>query len=1036
MVGSDVIFSLDTSHVFFTGNPMAKKKTEGNSKTRTSRPRNKSRVADSTGSVNASSTPKRKSARHGEEPNFRIVGIGASAGGLEAFEQFFTNMPPDTGMAFVLVQHLDPTHKSILSDLVKGYTRMSVVEVEDGMAVKPDSIYVIRPNCDMAILNEKLHLFEPSAPRGLRQPIDFFFRSLAADQKERAIGVVLSGTGTEGAMGLRAIKGEGGMAMAQDPATARYDGMPKSAVATGLVDYVLPPAKMPEQLIAYVQHLPVPKLQETAGLPSESTDLLEKILVQVRMQTGHDFSHYKRSTLLRRIERRMAVNQIAKRSDYVRYIGNYPEEARTLFKEFLIGVTNFFRDTGAFEALREKVIPRLFRNGTKNNAVRIWVPACATGEEAFSVAILVREYMDELKGRFSVQIFGTDIDVKAIEAARAAVYPDSIAVDVSPGRLKRFFVQEGNYYRIKKDVREMAVFAVQNIIADPPFSKLDLVSCRNLLIYLGPELQKKLIPALHYALKPGGFLFLGTSETVGTFTDLFASVDRKWKLYQRIETGYRGRPGVEMSAYPEADVGRGALEVVTTTRMTLGDVAGKAILENYAATGVLINERHEVVYFYGSTSKYLQPPSGDANWNILGMAKKGLKLELANAIRKAGTHVQTVRRERMHVKIDGHDQLITLTVKPILEPPARRGLLMVVFEEIQPQEIHPPNESISNEAEGDLSIRIRQLEEDLASTKEYLQTTIEELETSNEEMKSTNEELQSANEELQSTNEELETSKEEQQSVNEELVTVNVELQEKINELSKVNDDLNNFLASTQIGTIFLDKGLIIRRFTPAVTSIIKLIHTDVGRPVSDISSNLEYDRLVEDLEEVLQTLVLREIEVQAKDSRWYLMRIRPYRTTENLIDGIVLSFVDITQQKDVQEALDDSRQYFESIVDTVRDPMLVLDDSLTVIYANRSFYGTFAVNPPRTEGKKIYDLGNRQWDIPGLRELLEKILPEEKQIRDFEMEHDFETIGRRKILLNARKLEGKSAAAPRILLAIEDVTGRKGGNTTSRPRK
>ena len=977
-------------------------------------------------------------------PSFPIVGIGASAGGLEAFDQFFTHMPPDTGMAFVLIQHLDPKHKSILSELVRRYTRMPVREVEDGMSVEPNSVYVIPPNRNMAILHRKLHLLEQSDISGLRTPIDFFFRSLAEDLKDKAICIVLSGTGTEGAMGLRAVKGEGGMAMAQDAESAKYDGMPRSAIGTGLVDYILPPEKMADQLIRYVRHATGDVSAITTDAADKDGGLLQKIFILIRSQTGHDFSYYKQNTILRRIERRMAVNQISGLPAYVRYMQDDPREAVILFKELLIGVTNFFRDKEAFEALRDKVIPRLFENRSPDNPLRIWVPGCSTGEEAYSIAILCQDFMGTAGKNLSVQMFATDIDNAAIESARLGLYPNSIAADVPPDYLARFFTRENGSFRMKKEIRDKVVFALQNVITDPPFSKIDLISCRNLLIYLGPELQKRVLPLFHYSLKNEGFLFLGTSETIGEFSDYFSIVDRKGKLFKRKETNLIRGNILDFHAPTTTDrrVDAQVLRHVGPMRTTnYRDVAERIIRESYGPTGVIINEKNEVLYIHGRAGKYLEPPSGQFTGDILAMAREGLRLELATAIRKVGVLKTEISTPHIRVKTNGEDQLITLVVKPITQPPSMEGTLLVIFEDL-PLEVNAgsqPTTDVSIDSEP--HSRIQQLEQELRSTKEYLQTTIEELETANEELKSTNEELQSSNEELQSTNEELETSKEELQSINEELTTVNSELQQKIDQLSKTSSDLNNLLSSTQIGTIFLDMSLNIQRFTPTMSDIINLIPTDVGRPVSHIVTKMGYQGLVKDAKGVLKTLVPREMEIQTEDNRWFFMRILPYRTIENMIDGVVITFVDITEHREMQEKLqqeiverEKSEQkikmtlsYAENIVNTVREPLLVLDGDMHVVSVNQSFYRMFGVTPEETEGNLLYDLGNRQWDIPRLHQLLEEILPQKTEVRDFEVDHVFPEIGHKLLLLNAQQMVHQEGEEGRklILLAIEDCSNR-----------
>jgi two-component system CheB/CheR fusion protein len=962
-----------------------------------------------------------------EDIGFPVVGIGASAGGLEAFETFFDNVPPDSGMAFVLVQHLRAPHKSILDDLIRRHTRMQVSEVEDGVEVQPNRVYTIPPGKDLALLHGKLHLMEPGEKHGPRLPIDYFFRSLAQDQHERAICVVLSGTGSDGTLGLKAIKEEGGMAVVQDPQTAGYDGMPRSAIATGLVDYVLPPKDMPRQLITYVEHAFGPGKKKVSVPLPETTDSLQKIFILLRAQMGHDFSHYKKSTIGRRIERRMAVNQIGALDGYVRYLRQNPLEVETLFRELLITVTNFFRDPEAFQALEEQVIPRLLER-PPDQPVRVWVPGCATGEEAYSIAVLLRERMERMKMSFSVQVFATDIDSEAIETARAGVYPDGIAADISAERLSRFFTQQNSAYHVNKTIRDMLIFAEQNVIADPPFSRIDLISCRNLLIYMEPKLQRRVVPLFHYSLRPEGFLFLGTSESIGEFTDLFEAVDKKHKVFRRRKAAIAHRYPIGFPPPPSMAeaVAAGLPEaIVGEKKISFREVAERSLLQHYTPACAIVNEQGDVHYFHGRTGKYLEPAPGEATLNILRMAREGLRLELTTAIRKALAQNRSVRYQDLEVKTNGEYQTVHLTVRPIVEPPSMQGLLMVTFEDVTAEEEVEIVEEAGAPME-DRDRRVAQLERELRAKEEYLQTAIEELETSNEELKSTNEELQSSNEELQSTNEELETTKEEAQSINEELVTVNAELGQKIQELTQANDDMNNLLVGTGVGTVFLDERLHIQRFTPAAAEVVNLIQTDVGRPVSHVTSNLAgYDELAQDARQVLDTLVPREREVQTKERDWYLMRVLPYRTLQNVIQGVVLTFVDITELKQAQREIRAARNYAESIVETVRESLVTLDAGLRVVLANPVFYRTFQVKPEETEGQLLYELGNRQWDIPELRTLLEKILPQETVFNDYEMEHDFPGIGRRTMLLNARELRRAEGEERLILLAIEDVTGR-----------
>jgi two-component system CheB/CheR fusion protein len=872
-------------------------------------------------------------------PGFPIVGIGASAGGLAAFEAFFSAMPADAepDMAFVLVQHLAPDHKSILTELIRRYTRMQVFEVEDGVAVQPNCAYIIPPGRDMAFLKGTLQLLEPTAPRGQRMPIDFFFRSLAQDQRERAIGVVLSGTGSDGTLGVRAIKGEGGMVMAQDPASTEHDGMPRSALATGLVDYELPPGDMPAQLVAYTARA-FGKLPRTTALGTRSESALKKVLVLLRTQTGHDFSQYKPSTVHRRVERRMAVQQIETMEGYVRFVQQTPQELDSLFRDMLIGVTSFFRDPEAFKALEEQVIPRIFAGKNAEATIRVWVPGCSTGEEAYSMAILLAERQEVLKQRSKVQVFATDIDSYAIAAARSGIYPASIAADLGPERLARFFAAEAgeSTYRIHKSIRDMLVFSEQNVIKDPPFSKLDLISCRNLLIYLGSDLQKKLIPLFHYALLPGGFLLLGTSETVGEYHNLFAALDRKQKLYQHksdplgVHRGGMGQflPPATTSGVliPRAEEMRGSGK-----RPPLRELTEQALLLHMVQAAALVTAQGEILYLHGRTGMYLEPTPGEiGSSNILKMAREGLRRDLITALHRAAGSGEAVRCPGLRVKTNGDFTAVNLTVGPVAVPAASAEppLFLVILEQAASR-AHPAtpvtqamgNESVSDDA------RVAALKQDLRAKEEYLQTSNEELETSNEELKSANEELQSMNEELQSTNEELETSKEELQSINEELATVNSELQTKVADLSRANNDMNNLLAGTGIATLFVDHRLRILRFTPTATRIINLIQSDIGRPVSHIVSNLPgYSSLTADTQTVLDTLIPKEADVQTAEGRWYTMRIQPYRTLDNVIEGAVLTFVDITTARKLEEALRENEERLRAALGTASVSVSNLD--------------------------------------------------------------------------------------------------------------
>ena len=919
-------------------------------------------------------------------PGFPIVGIGASAGGLAAFEAFFSGMPADTvpGMAFVLVQHLAPDHESILAALIQRYTRMKVFEVKDGMPVQANCAYIIPPNRDMAFLDGTLQLLQPVAPRGHRLPIDFLFRSLAQDQQERAIGIVLSGTGSDGTLGVRAIKGGGGMVMAQIPASCEFDGMPRSALGTGLVDYEMAPAEMAAQLMAYAHHAFGKPSQPGSAPASEpqTENALKKIFVLVRAQTGHDFSQYKPSTIYRRIERRMAVHQIERIDGYVKYLQQTPPEVEALFRDFLIGVTNFFRDPDAFEVFAAQVIPKLFEDKPPGSGIRVWVSGCSTGEEAYSIAILLQEHAAALRSPVKLQVFASDVDSRAIATARAALYPASIAVDVTPERLARFFSLEpdGSGYRVNKGIRDMLVFSEHDVAKDPPFSRLDLVSCRNLLIYMGADLQKKLISLFHYALVPGGMLFLGTSETVGELADLFAVVDRKAKMYRRKEDFQGARRAalgrflahapstLASDATPELALKVGAGKNAGSLKLSLRELTEQTLLHQVAPVAALVNGQGDIFYLHGRTGLYLEPAPGDAGINnILKMAREGLKRDLITALHKSATQHEQVRVAGLLVKTNGHFTPVNLTVCPVAVSAAARTatasqrslalpespLYVVMLEEAPETQAYPPLGTAPGTAHGsahgtapgtaraaalgqpthpdsrdtDSSAQITELTEQLRAKEEHLYAANEELETANEELKSSNEELQSVNEELQSTNEELETSKEELQSINEELSTVNSELQTKVNDLSRANNDMNNLLAGTGIGTVFIDHDLRILRFTPSATLIINLILSDVGRPVSHIVSNLvDYDSLVTDAQAVLKTLQPKETTVQTQAGKFYTMRILPYRTLDNVIEGAVVTFVEISEMVHTRDALRKANELVRLAV-VVRDSF----DAITV---------------------------------------------------------------------------------------------------------
>jgi chemotaxis methyl-accepting protein methylase len=847
---------------------------------------------------------------------FPIVGIGASAGGLEALDQFLKRIPKGSGIALVIIQHLDPTHKGILVELLQRATIMPVVQARDRMKVEPDCVYVIPPNRDMFILHGVLRLLAPVAPRGLRLPIDFFFRSLADDRQERSIGVILSGMGSDGTLGLRAIKEKAGVVFVQSLNSAKFNGMPKSAIDAGLADVTAPIEELPGRIIAYLKHAP---LVAKPDLPMESKTRsdLEKIIILLRAQTSHDFSLYKKSTIYRRIQRRMSIHQLAKLADYVRYLRETPQETELLFKELLIGVTSFFRDPAAWEQMKSVIIPALLAARPAGGVLRAWTAGCSTGEEAYSLAIVLKEALDQVKPakRFSLQIFATDLDRDAIEKARSGIYPANIAADVSADRLDRFFVHEGQNYRVCKEIRETVVFAPQNVIMDPPFTKLDLLICRNLLIYLDHNLQKKLLPLFHYSLNPGGILFLGSAETIGAAPDLFDPIDHKARLYRRLESALRPMP-VE---FPPSFVPDLPDELIVSTTQPEAGIhvpnlqaqADQLVLRDYCPAAVLTNDRGDIVYISGHTGKYLEPAAGKANWNIFAMAREGLRFDLTNTFRKALRQKSEVILKGLKLRTDGRVQTVNVAVRPLAEPSALQGMVMIVFTDIAA----PPEVKTMGRVAPVRTARIAELEHDLRQARHELQTTREEMQSSREELKSANEEMQSTNEELQSTNEELTTSKEEMQSMNEELQTINAEMLAKVEELTRTSNDMKNLLDSTGVATLFLDNKLNVRRFTPKITDLIKLIPGDAGRPISDIVTALNYPDLAADVREVLRTLVFIEKAVITGDGRWFLVRIMPYRTYENMIDGAVIVFIDITVSKTLEAQLRQARADLENQV-------------------------------------------------------------------------------------------------------------------------
>ncbi|MBD2243698.1 chemotaxis protein CheB [Nostoc sp. FACHB-888] len=967
---------------------------------------------------------------------FPVVGIAASAGGLEAFTELLKHLLTDTGMAFVLIQHLDPNHKSLLSDILARTTQMPVIEVEDGVSVEPNKVYVIPPNTKMMLSGGVLQLTPREKVQGKYMPADAFFTSLAADRGHKAIAVILSGSDGDGSLGLKAIKAGGGVTFAQCEDTAKFNSMPNTAVATGNVDFILPPQKIAEELIILSRNPFISKslpLSAIEKLP-EQRDTLAIIFVLLRSATGVDFSHYKPNTLDRRIQRRMLLYKLERLEDYAQFLQENPSEVKALYEEILVHVTYFFRDPEAFQLLKERVFPTIIQNKSPELPIRIWVAGCSTGEEVYSIAISLLEFLSDKVTLPPIQIFATDISEIAIEKARSGIYIENQMVEVSQERRRRFFnALEDGGYQISKAVRELCVFARQDLGSDPPFSNLDLISCRNVLIYLDETLQKRILPIFHYSLNATGFLLLGTSESTGKYAELFTQMDKKNKIYAKKLIVNRPILSFVASNYPIAKVDEPKLTNENpSNEFDLDRKTDQLILNHYAPVGVVINNKMEVLQLRGEIDLYLKVSPGKPSLNLFKMVRQGLLVELRATIYQAQRQKTLVKKQGLQIEEGDISRIINLEVIPFKPSTHEEFYFLVLFEEaspevknlnaVNPESLEQPN--LEREI-----VRLRQeianANQERAATQEYLQAVIQEQEHINQDLKVANEEILSSNEELQSTNEELETAKEEIQATNEELNTTNEELRSRNLELHQVNNDLTNLLGSINIPILILTLDLRVRRFTPMAQRLFNLIPTDAGRPLSDIRANLNIPDLETLILEVLDTLSIKELEVQTLGGHWYNLRIRPYRTTENQIDGVVLVLIDIDGLKRNAESLEQARNYAEAIVETVQVPLIVLDSDFRVNKANRSFYETFQVSPAETAQSLIFGLGNGQWNLPGLQQILEDILVNDTTIQNLEVEHYFEQIGQKTMLLNGWKIF-QQGDTQKILLAIEDISDRK----------
>ncbi|QNH63745.1 chemotaxis protein CheB [Hymenobacter sediminicola] len=969
----------------------------------------------------------------GPADQFYIVGIGASAGGIEALEQFFRNVPPSPGVAFVVVMHLAPSPDGHLPVVLQNFTSLPVLQAHDGLKVRPNEVYVIPPDRDMSLLHGTLLLLPPAKPRGQRLPIDHFFQSLANDARERAICIILSGLGNDGTIGLKMVMENFGMVMVQDPKTAAFNSMPRSAIATEFVDFVLPPSQLPAKLLEYVDK---PKLvrpvRQPEDLEAKQPDhALQKIFLLIRTQTGHDFSFYKRNTVFRRIERRMNSHHIKEFAHYVRYLQENPQEVEQLFSELLIGVTKFFRDQDAFVLLKQFLRPVL-QAKPLDSTIRVWAPGCSTGEEAYSLAILLLELLEELEPTHTlkIQIFATDINPDGIDFARAGRYPATIRADVNEQRLQRFFHNIDGAYQIRKEVRDLVMFAQHDINKNAPFIRLDLLCCRNLLIYLNSELQKNLLSVFHYALNPGALLFLGPSENMTGLQEQFAPLDVKWKISRRTETPTAlthlvNFPFARHSAIVPPISG---LMNPTATRRDSGPFATlvqRALLRSYAPPAVVINGKGEILYVHGRTGKYLEPAPGLSSMNLFEMAREELNFEISGAVHRANQERTDVTVDNVRVKTEAGQQLLRLSVRHLQEPEQLAGLLLVVFED-QPTPRRMRQSKNSPDPAADLSrdAVVAALNKELQYTKHRLQTTIEEMESSLEELKSTNEELQSANEELQSTNEEFMTNKEEMQSLNEELMTLNMQYQSKSEELGHAANDMKNLLDATEIAIIFLDNDMVITRFTPPVARIINLVASDIGRPISHFASGLRHDHLLQDIQQVLDRLVSIETTIQTLNGEWYAMRILPYRTLDNYINGAVVTFTDITELKRLEAQRQYTMRFAESIVETVREPIMALDHNLQVLTISRSFASQFGLDATAVRGQALGVLNAGVWSHRELHNRLRELLDTDaREFEDFRLEADFPGMGRRHVLLYASRIQGPDHQTNGLLLGMQALS-------------
>jgi two-component system, chemotaxis family, CheB/CheR fusion protein len=963
------------------------------------------------------SGPAKKKIAQSDVPECPVVGIGTSAGGIEAMQAFLSKVPPASGIAYIMVPHLDPTQQSHMAQVLSRSTTLPVTEAKESEPLLPDHVYIIPPDRYLSLNGGFIHLSKPVEARGHRRPIDLFFNALAQDQKERAICVVLSGTGSNGSIGLKAVKAAGGLVIAQDPATAGHTGMPDAAIATGAVDYVLPPEKIPEALLRYTRQPYYARAGAVAEVPQESQ--LDNLLTTLIERSNHDFRSYKPKMLLRRIHRRMGLHALDDLNAYLALVRDNAEEAKALTRDLTITVSSFFRDPDAWKALRASVIEPLVRAAPARATIRVWVPACATGEEAYSLAMLLLDEAERAHKLLELKVFATDTVADVLELARIGVYGAGIDEDIPEELLRQFFAREKDSYRVNRVLREAVVFAPQNALQDPPFAHLHLISCRNLLIYLEPAIQKKLISLFHFALREDGFLFLGSAENLTGQEHQFASVSSKWRIYKRVGRTRHDLVEIPLVGGPTRLAGtplRSRSDEATHPRAS--DLARDVLLDEFVPASVLIDRHSRALYFHGDTDPYLRQPAGEPTQDILALARDGLRAKLRSAVQRArDNHAAYTTGASM--RRGGQAASVRIKVRPLKAGRDDDGMLVVSFLEGEASGGAQPEQTTAIEEPGSTS---EELEAEVRMLRQDLRSTIEQMEGSNEELKASNEEIMSMNEELQSANEELETSKEELQSLNEELNTVNAQLQAKLEELEERTNDLNNLLVSTHIATLFLDQQLRIRWFTPAMKDLMELLPTDIGRPANHFAHKIVNGDFLASARQVLRTLAPSRAEVRSEDGRWYMRQVLPYRAEQERIGGIVITFVDISDIKLAEQDLRAQKDLAEQIVDTVQQPLVLLDGKLLVQSANRAFFEAFQTPREDAIGRSLYEFASRQWDIPALRNVLEQQLGQAGDRSDFELEHEFRTIGHRVLKVRGRRLDNRQG----VLLAIEDITERR----------